>query len=190
MTEATGFHLTVVRRHMEQLVAAGLVQTRSERTGRGRPRLLYSPTREGRETLYAKYDLVLETITRVLSAKSSEDGGREAFAEGARLLARDAGGPKSINATLPLLEDLGFQPELRSENGTKILVSRNCPVLQVAERYPELICDVFHTVLAGSLVGATKVEIGPTISRGAPECIHRVHMPHPPLKRRATGPAD
>jgi predicted ArsR family transcriptional regulator len=179
-------HVSVVRRHMEQLAAAGLIERRSQRAGRGRPHAVYTPTQEGRELFYARYDLLLESITRVLDNGAKGDAGRRTFTEAARVLAKELGAPKSLTATLPILHEVGFQPAVRRANGETLVASRNCPVLKVAKKHPTLICDTFHTQLLSELLGTPEVMIGPTISRGAPECIHFLRGPKG-RRRRVTG---
>jgi len=165
-------HPSVVRRHMDRLMAGGLVEKRFRKRGRGRPEAIYVPTPDGREIFYARYDVLLESVIRVLTKRTRVRNAESTFRGAARVLASNLGAPGNLDSVVPIFQEIGFQPEIRRENGDRLLISRNCPVLKVAEKFPGLVCDTFHNTLVGEMIGARGVRLRQAISRGATECIH------------------
>ena len=163
---------TVARRHLNDLRGAGLVEDSLQRGGRGRPRVQYSITAEGREVFYAKYDVVLDSLTRGALHRYGPRLGRALYQEAARTLAADLGFPSSTAETMHALREVGFEPELRPERGRRLMVSHNCPVLRQARRAPKLLCEAFHEGLLDRGFRGVHAELVQTLATGAPECIH------------------
>jgi predicted ArsR family transcriptional regulator len=174
LASRTGMNLSVVRRHLEDMVAQNLVDSAFRRTGRGRPSKLYSITVEGRTVVSSKYDLVADLLTMAAQRDLSQEKTLELYATAGRILAAGAGKHDSPRTLLPLLADLGFQPELRKEVSKQFLVSKNCPVLKLAQKYPILTCDTFHTVFLKEALGGHEVTLIQDIARGASECKHEL----------------
>jgi predicted ArsR family transcriptional regulator len=168
----TGVDRTVVRRHMSDLVSAGLVTGRPERGGRGRPKTSYEITTPGREVFFARYDVLLDCLTRGLAAQIGTARTRTIFEEAAKNLGRDLGFPNSKERVVDSLREVGFQPEVRQERGDRIMVSRNCPVFQIAQKYPALLCEAFHASLLQEAFANTEVQLRQTMARGARHCVH------------------
>lgn len=176
LVEATGVDRTVVRRHMADLLSTGLVVAQPVRGSRGRPRLRYAITAEGREVFYARYDALLDVLTR---AASRRFGARQAyllFQEAAKSFAEDLHFPASRAATLLAFREFGFEPELRTERGRRLIISRNCPVLRQAQKSPRLVCQAFHAGLLDRAFVGSKARLRQTMATGAPECIHVMNV--------------
>lgn len=167
-------HESVVRRHLEELVASGLVVSRSDRAARGRPRTLYSLTVDGRDTFYAKYDLVVDALARATTQSKGSAVTRARFVEAAKTIAADAGAPKSSESSITFLREMGFAPELRKQGSRNLVVSHNCPILRTAAKYPQFACEAFHSNLLSELLGLVTVSLRQTMATGAPECIHEL----------------
>ena len=165
-------NMSVVRRHLEEMVAQSLVTSSFKKAGRGRPSRIYSISLEGRTAVSSKYDLVADLLTTAaekdLGAKKSE----QLYASAGRLLAKGAGVLGSAESLLPVLADFGFQPELRNEGRKRLIISKNCPIAKLAQKHPTLTCDTFHTAFLREALKQPRVELRQDIARGAPECIH------------------
>jgi predicted ArsR family transcriptional regulator len=167
-------HVSVTRRHLDELKARGLITTRSEREARGRPRIIYQLTIEGREIFYSKYGLLLEAILQSATQDRGLADTKKMMASAAETVAKQNGAPKKMDGTIQFLRETGFQPELRTEKNNQLVISKNCPVLRTATQFPELVCDTFHTVLLENMVGVHPIPLLQAISRGANECIHQI----------------
>jgi predicted ArsR family transcriptional regulator len=177
LATSTGIHRTVVRRHMLDLLGAGLVTADPLRGARGRPKTNYSLTSGGREVFFARYDVVLDCLTRGSVRRSGLRRTRTLFEEAGRTLAADLGFPASLDSVVRALQEVGFQPEIRKENGRRLVISHNCPVFQQAKKNPDLLCQSFHTRLLTEAREGGKAELRQTMARGATECVHALTSP-------------
>jgi predicted ArsR family transcriptional regulator len=165
-------NLSVVRRHLEDMVADKLIDASFRIKGSGRPSKYYSITLEGRARISDKYDLVLGLLTMAMIENVGAEKTRAVFASAARILTENVGRRENMNSILPVLSDLGFQPQLRKEGSKDLIVSKNCPFAKLAVDYPELTCDTLHTVFLREVLDRPRIILRQTIARGAMECIH------------------
>lgn len=184
LSEGTGLHPTVVRKYLRELAAAGLVRSTPIIASRGRPVLRYEITDAGRESFPTRYDLLLTTLSRGLRSRLGSGAAVDLFDDAAADIAKSVGAPKSTAEAVRVLEGMGFQPELRRENGHRVLLSHNCSILKVAKEHPELTCDAFHCTLLGELLGTSPRLLRQSISRGATYCVHDLGAPAPANGRR------
>ncbi len=167
-----GMNLSVVRRHLEDMVADKLVDSSFRNTGSGRPSKYYSITLEGRGRISAKYDLILDLITAAMIEDIGAEKTKAIFASAARMLTENVGRRENADSLLPVLSDLGFQPQLRRERSKDLIISKNCPFAKLATKYPELTCDTFHTAFLGKVLDRPSITLKQSIARGAMECVH------------------
>ena len=166
---------SVIRRHLEDLVSGGLVDSHYEKVARGRPRKTYSVSFKGRDSLFGKYDVFLDLMTSTMLQSRGKKVAEQIFAEAASKLVLDSGlagkdGPDLIR----FLTKMGFEPEEVKEGKTEFVISHNCPIVQISRKYPELACDVFHTDFLKVVKDNQKVILKQAISRGAKNCIHEI----------------
>lgn len=167
-----GMNLSVARRHLDDLGASKLVEFSFRRTGKGRPSKYYSISLEGRNRISAKYDVMADLLTMAMTKDMGPEKAKDLFESAAHIFAASVGKHQSLDSLLPVLSDFGFQPKLRKEGGRDLIVSRNCPILKLAMKYPELTCDSFHTSFCREVLDNPQVVLRQAISRGAKECIH------------------
>ncbi|HZY93042.1 MAG TPA: helix-turn-helix domain-containing protein [Thermoplasmata archaeon] len=177
LASRAGLHPTVVRRHLNDLTAAGLVESAPRPASRGRPAIVYRVSLSGRELVAAKYDVVLERLASSMLARSGDRAAAELFSGAAKDLVAAAGGARPEGEVVRLCQEFGFEPELRRSGKEHLLLSHNCPILRVARRHPELTCDAFHSTLVGDLYGTSPRPLRQAISRGALYCIHELDAP-------------
>lgn len=177
LADVVGLHLTTVRFHLDQLVAAGLLMTvQAPPSGAGRPRKLYAlpsavisaPTDPLALQAYAALSEVIAAGDArddplVKSPAELEQSGREwARDHLARLVVRiEEHAPATtpgawlgkIGAVLDLLVGWGHAPEVRTTAGgheVDILL-RDCPFMALARDSPQLVCGVHRGLLRGAL---------------------------------------
>jgi len=167
-------NLSVVRRHLEDMVTDKLVDVSFRIKGSGRPSKCYSITLEGRSRISAKYDLVLDLITMAMMENMGAEKTKAVFASAARILTENVGRRENMSSILPALSDLGFQPQLRKEGSEDLIISKNCPFAKLAMAHPELACDSLHTIFLREVLDRPRITLRQTIARGAMECIHQV----------------
>jgi len=187
VADELGLSHVAVRRHLDALLADGLIEERAPRAsavrGRGRPARLFAVTDAGRDSFDQDYDDLAASALRFLS----DTGGREAVAAFARqrvgeLEARyrpvvDAAAPgQRTEALAAALSGDGYAATTRPAGSGPAageqLCQHHCPVAHVAVQFPEL-CEAETEVFARLL--GTHVQRLATIAHGDGVCT--THVP-------------
>ncbi len=183
LVAATGLHGNTVREHLDGLIDLGLAQRhRAPAVGRGRPAWLYEATTRDAPSGRPEYVGLATALASHIHRESSAPR-QDALAAGAewgRGIARAGGPPARRTAAaarrtlVDLLDDMGFGPQASTDN-TVVRLTR-CPLLEVAHRYPDVVCGVHLGIVRGAMAeyGAdgTGSELEPFAEPGA--CILRL----------------
>ena len=188
LAERLGLTQAAVRRHLDALLASGLVAAREQKVyghrGRGRPAKVFLLTDSGRDVFYQAYDqLAADALRFIADAVGGGDAGKEALAAFARTrLARDAdryrtalgdcgeATPAAVTSTEKLAEALtkdGYAATVRSAPLGEQLCQHHCPVAHIAEQFPQF-CEA-ETEVFSQLLG-THVQRLATIAHGDGVC--------------------
>ncbi len=190
-----GLTPAAIRRHLDNLIAEGLIETRTARTygnrGRGRPAKVFVITDAGRSAFEHAYDDLASNALRFLA----ETAGPEAIAEFARRQVSDlerryapAVARGELAARVQALADAlsadgyaasaGPAPVIgaqltggQGEGAGEQLCQHHCPVAHVAAEFPQL-CEA-ETEAFGRLLG-TPVQRLATIAHGDGICTTHV----------------
>jgi predicted ArsR family transcriptional regulator len=183
-----GLTPAAIRRHLDNLLAEGLIETRTARTygnrGRGRPAKVFVITDAGSSAFEHAYDDLATNALRFLA----ETAGREAIAEFARRQISDLehryapavsrGDLASrVQALAEALSADGYAasagpaPAIGQAGGGEQLCQHHCPVAHVAAEFPQL-CEA-ETEAFGRLLG-TPVQRLATIAHGDGICTTHV----------------
>jgi predicted ArsR family transcriptional regulator len=159
-------HVNTVRTHLAVLEEAGLVDTTAERRDRpGRPRVLYRaagvPTGPAPLADDRGYRFLAGILASYLDA-TTEDTAASAERAGAawgrfvvdrpppftELAAEDG-----IDRLVGMLREFGFDPTLEQDGpaGTRRVLLRRCPFLDVAREHQEVVCSVHLGLMRGAL---------------------------------------
>jgi predicted ArsR family transcriptional regulator len=182
-----GLTPAAIRRHLDNLLAGGLIETRTARTdgnrGRGRPAKVFVITDAGRSAFEHAYDDLATGALRFLADRA----GPEAIAEFARTqiadlerryapaVGRGELGPR-VQALAEALSADGYAasagpaPAIGGMAGEQ-LCQHHCPVAHVAAEFPQL-CEA-ETEAFGRLLG-TPVQRLATIAHGDGICTTHV----------------
>ena len=183
-----GLTPAAVRRHLDNLLADGMIESRTARTygtrGRGRPARLFAITDAGRSAFEHAYDDLATSALRFLA----ERAGPGAVAEFARRQIGDlenryrtaVGSGSASERVRALAEALSADGYAASASGAPAagggeqLCQHHCPVAHVAAEYPQL-CEA-ETEAFGRLLG-TPVQRLATIANGDGVCTTHVTAP-------------
>ncbi|MCW2523274.1 MAG: transcriptional regulator [Frankiales bacterium] len=197
LAERLGLSAAAIRRHLDALVADGLlveVEPRSSRAprGRGRPARAYALTDIGRSGFNHAYDDLASTALRYLRETGGETAVRAFADHRARTLADHLGtsvaasrrppesevsdGRGTITERVMLiaeaLTDEGYLANVEHAGSGLQICQHHCPVAHVAAEFPEL-CEAETRALAEVL--GSNVQRLATIARGDGVCT--THVP-------------
>jgi predicted ArsR family transcriptional regulator len=196
-----GLTPAAVRRHLDNLLADGMIESRVARSygtrGRGRPARLFAITDAGRSAFEHAYDDLATSALRFLA----ERAGPDAVAEFARRQIADlenryreavgSGSPSErVRALAEALSADGYAASASgapAAGGGEQLCQHHCPVAHVAAEFPQL-CEA-ETEAFGRLLG-TPVQRLATISRGDGVCTTHVSPPSLLKSRTTANPTD
>ncbi|GAB3664797.1 transcriptional regulator [Actinocorallia lasiicapitis] len=183
--ERLGLTPAAVRRHLDALLAEGMIETRRARPtasrGRGRPAKLFAITDTGRTNFVHAYDDLASSALRFLAEKA----GPEAVTEFARSQIADLERRYAPELqALPPQQRVKALAEALSADGYAAaagqaphvlggaqLCQHHCPVAHVAEQFPQL-CEA-ETEAFGRMLG-TPVQRLATIAHGDGVCTTHV----------------
>jgi len=183
--QALGLKPAAIRRHLDALLADGLVAGREQPAqGRGRPAKIFSLTPEGRENQGGHtYDDLAAAALRWISAVGGDAAVAEFARSQVRLLEDRCQAAMSEAGDDPLARAEALAAALTAEGyaagasviaGGGQLCQHHCPVAHVAAEFPQL-CEAETQVIA-RLVG-THVQRLATIAHGDGVCT--THIPGP-----------
>ena len=175
LIERLGLSPNAVRHHLKELEAAGLVTYDRQAGAVGAPSHRYHLTPAGEALFPRRYE---ETVGRLLDYVVEHEGRAAAvsvletkyreLAKSLRAELTDATAEERLRAVTRALEAEGYMPEVRQNgSGLPMLVEHNCPMQQVAERFPEL-CEAEARFLAEVL--EADVRRGAHIPSGCGSC--------------------
>ena len=183
-----GLTSAAVRRHLDNLLADGMVEARTARTygsrGRGRPARLFAITDAGRSAFEHAYDDLATSALRFLAERAGPGAvaefARQQIAELERRYrpAVEAAAPdQRVQALAAALSADGYAASAGggpAAAGGEQLCQHHCPVAHVAAEYPQL-CEA-ETEAFGRLLG-TPVQRLATIAHGDGICTTHVTPP-------------
>ncbi|HLQ65894.1 MAG TPA: hypothetical protein VK123_01530 [Candidatus Limnocylindrales bacterium] len=184
-----GCGVVAVRSQLRNLEAAGLVARTTERRPIGRPVSRYRLTGEAESLFPKRYDVFAARLTESVIREFGEDGLN-------RILARweddlhqrfDATLPANPSERLQALArhqtENGFMASVRTDEDGVALVERNCPIVAIAARYPQ-ICRHEAALFGRTLKWKTTLQscqatgdavcvfqIGRAVKKGAPASV-------------------
>jgi predicted ArsR family transcriptional regulator len=156
LADAVGINPISVRHHVNKLEAEGLIQSKEERHGVGRPRLIYSLTNKGMEQFPQRYLQLTLRLLQQLKTSLPDMALGDIFRDVAEGIADDLTEHIDLNELelqerLELLQNAlvseGFMVTLEEDEGNFYIVEASCPYHHVGEDYPE-ICAVDKELIA------------------------------------------
>ncbi|MFN8034599.1 MAG: helix-turn-helix domain-containing protein [Acidimicrobiia bacterium] len=176
-------HPNTVRLHLERLREVGLVEVEAEHRGRvGRPQHRYTVASPGPDRPGAAADGVaqsdepLRALAGVLAGMAAAGGlGSDEALEAGRDWGRSdaAGCPEGEPVVARLqrgLERLGFDVSVGESAGSTRISFDDCPFRELAERHPELVCNLHRGFCEGlaAVPPAGRVEAFVALRDGTP----------------------
>ena len=174
--ERLGLTPAGIRRHLDLLVADGILEAREPRIsstrGRGRPSKVFVMTDSGREKFEHSYDDLAVAALKFMSAQSGEHL-VTAFAQlraddierkASNLVAKSA---NKLDALASFLTEQGYAASVGPRGAGVELCQHHCPIAHVASEFPQF-CEA-ETEAFSKLLG-THVQRLATIAHGDGVC--------------------
>src|SRR5688500_1144188 len=186
LAERLGLTPAAVRRHIDQLLADGVLEAREPRfrgrRGRGRPAKVFVITDTGRDHFGHAYDVIATDALRFVQQSGGDDAvsafARQrlaAFEERVRPLI-DAAKPEDLAKVLAeALTGDGYAASVGSTASGEQICQHHCPVAHVAGEFPHL-CEA-ETEMFSRLLG-THVQRLATIANGDGICTTQIGRAH------------
>jgi DeoR family transcriptional regulator, suf operon transcriptional repressor len=176
--------VSAARKHLEQMTSLGLATITFQKGTVGRPKKFYHLTERGREMFPRAYDVILNSLTTQLVERQGPDHAESVMRDMARDTARsldghDLHGNDRLKHVQKALNQVGFEANLTSKNGSITVISRNCPVRNVALKQGEIVCRGYHAELLKAALGGENVERKEWIVDGDSYCKHTVNASDP-----------
>jgi predicted ArsR family transcriptional regulator len=172
LAERLGLHANTVRLHLERLREAGLVDVEAVHRGTvGRPQHVYflAPGAPG-----LGFDPPSYTLLAGLLASLAERVGAEAedATAAGRAFGEEAGrrtrARSCVKALAGEMQRLAFDPAIESHGATTDIAFLHCPFRELAEAYPELVCNLHRGICEGvtnAVGGGTVVDFATLYDR-------------------------
>lgn len=157
-------HVTTVRFHLDALMSAGLITSRTaSSSGRGRPRLLYSPVSRMTPEEDDGYVTLARLLVRALTGAPDLDAAERAEIAGYDWAAAtmtgtvDGGSAHTLHEVADkinaLFTELGFESDFTPAADTQDLdiTLHSCPFGAVARENPDIVCRIHLGLLRGVL---------------------------------------
>ncbi len=145
LSSALGLSTVAVRNHLESLEAEGLLEVRTEKLPRGRPRRLFQLAEAADDLFPKNYHLLAQTILDHLEQTGGPERVEEVFSARrdraeAELKPRLQG--KDLAARVAAIAEMqdraGYMAEWRTcEDGSLELREYNCAICKIARRFPQ-----------------------------------------------------
>jgi len=165
-----------IRRHLDLLVADGVLEAREPRSaavrGRGRPSKVFIMSDSGREKFEHSYDDLAVAALKFISAQSGEhmiNAFAQSRADDIERKANDAmaTGANKVDALAGFLTDQGYAANVQEKAAGLELCQHHCPIAHVAAEFPQL-CEA-ETAIFSKILG-THVQRLATIAHGDGVC--------------------
>lgn len=165
LADRLGVHPNTVRFHLETLVQNDQVErVDTDRRVPGRPAQLFRAVRGMDPTGPRHYRLLAEVLAQELAdrpnpcrraAEAGRAWGRRQGAArseaGAGTGAAEPEPGEPVLRLVALLDELGFAPERREENGRTRIGLRHCPFLELAENTAQVVCPLHLGLMQGAM---------------------------------------
>ncbi|MGA8045123.1 MAG: helix-turn-helix domain-containing protein [Dermatophilaceae bacterium] len=200
LAKQLSLHVTTVRFHLDQLVAAGLLEASFHKhVGAGRPRKVYARVTQPRPQIDPQDSLRLLTalLTEAFAAQgaggaplSPEEAGRR-WAE--EHVPTEDGEPAvtagqwiaKLGRTIDVLAAWGYEPELAADGASREarIELTYCPFRDLARDNTDVVCGIHRGLIAGTMsrLGEPDTEVDLIPFADGHRCIARIHSTFDPL---------
>jgi len=163
-----------VRKHLERMQEEGLILLHTRSASRGRPALVYALSESGDALFPQRYDqFVVDMLQDITSLEGEEKLVRlfnlrnDRVAQTYQIRLQDKPFREAVRELAKARDDDGYMANLEEGNGGFVISEHNCPIYDVAQRFPQA-CQCEHELFQRLLnVNVTRES---TLIDGATAC--------------------
>lgn len=185
LADEVGINPISIRHHITRLEAEGMVDSREELHGVGRPRRIYFLTEAGLERFPTRYMRLTLRLLAQMKEVMPQPAVDQMFAQIAQTMVHDFTSDTNTDGLtmeerLSLMQDIlakeGFNVEWQKQGNQYHIREISCPYLHITQSHPE-VCSVDQTLISSLLsVPAQKIEC---VLNGDAHCTYIVHTTNP-----------
>jgi predicted ArsR family transcriptional regulator len=153
LADRLGLHANTVRLHLERMREAGLVDVEPVHRGTvGRPQHVYAlaPGAPGVAFDPPSHALLAGLLAGLAERVGADAGAAEAIGSSwGHEAAKRTRSRGCVSALAGELERLGFDPAAEVDGNEVTIAFLHCPFRELAEAYPELVCNLHRGICAG-----------------------------------------
>lgn len=162
IAELLDLHPNTVRPHLERMREVGLLEVEVDSRGTvGRPQHRYSLALDapslGLES--SSFRLLARLLAGVASFAGPTPDTVAAVARRQAATAPDAGRGGCVTALMRHESELGFDPVAAEDGSVTTIAFAHCPFRELAEQFPELVCQLHRGLVEGVVEAAGGAEI-------------------------------
>jgi len=168
---------SAIRRHLDSLEKEGLIFSRFEISGKGRPKKLYSLTLQGRSLFPRKTRELLSFLIQRVTQRYGEREMESLMLSVAKDFAKQLITKKvegtlfgRLNHLTRLLDDYGFFTSLTKHGNKFVIEYRNCVFEDVINQFGKYICKIDEKITR-EIAGNVNIEWKECIARGDKRCL-------------------
>ncbi len=163
VAELLDLHPNTVRPHLERMREIGLLQVEASAQGTvGRPQHRYSlaPDAPSLGLEPPPWPVMARMLADVAAfmAPDPDDVAAMGWEQGRVAAARRRGTP-CVEALIDALAELGFDPAAAGDGRATTIAFTSCPFRELAEAYPELVCNLHRGLIEGFVDEAGGAEV-------------------------------
>lgn len=194
IVKETGMQPTAVRYHLQALHRLGLVETYEEKGNIGRPRIYYKLAKKQISVEFParNYILLADLLLEAMRQNVGEEGTKKllytAGVKRGKGIIEELTSKHNIAKWTPqtfksiyvdnYLTQIGVQPEAVKLTSDKVVFRvHSCQFLEIATKYPELVCDVLDTATQEGIseaIGGVKITRTKCMGHGDDFCEYSV----------------
>jgi predicted ArsR family transcriptional regulator len=194
IVKETGMQPTAVRYHLQALHRLGLVETYEERGNIGRPRIYYKLAKKQISVEFParNYILLADLLLEAMRQNVGEEGTKKllytAGVKRGKGIIEELTSKHNIAKWTPqtfksiyvdnYLTQIGVQPEaVKLTSDKAVFRVHSCQFLELATKYPELVCDVLDTATQEGIseaIGGVKITRTKCMGHGDDFCEYSV----------------
>ncbi len=148
LSKLLGIREFAIRRHLDFMEKEGMVTFTFKQIGMGRPKKIYSLTDKARDSFVKRYSLMATLLLTKIIERSGREYARTIMEDVSDEIVKyykfkEGSLEERIKAFTDFLNEFGWYASYsKEEDGSYVLLKRNCVFWDLAKQYEDIVCEV------------------------------------------------